>query len=85
MGTASSALLHYVVDTKASRFTVHAFATGLLSAMGHNPIIGIRKFTGDVDFNPESMRASEFRLTIQANLLSVLDDISDKDGARSNE
>jgi polyisoprenoid-binding protein YceI len=79
MGTASPALVHYAVDAKASRFTVQVFATGLLSAMGHNPIIGIRKFTGDVDFSPESMTASEFRLTIQANSLSVLDDISDKD------
>lgn len=27
----------YVIDGRASRFNVSAFATGLLAAMGHNP------------------------------------------------
>lgn len=60
-------------------FTVQAFATGILSAMGHNPKIGIRTFRGDVRFNPETLEASGFRLAIQAASLNVLDDVSDKD------
>lgn len=79
MDTAKTTLLHYVVDARASRFTVHAFATGMLSAMGHDPKIGIRTFSGEVDFNPESAEARRFRLSMQANSLGVLDDISDKD------
>ena len=79
METAKAALLHYVVDTKASRFIVRAFATGLLSAMGHNPRIGIRTFSGEVNFSPETAQAAAFRLTIKSNSLGVLDDISDKD------
>jgi polyisoprenoid-binding protein YceI len=77
--TAKTKLLHYVVDTRASRFTVQAFATGILSAMGHNPKISIRSFSGEVDFSPEAAEGSGFRLSIQANSLSVLDDVSDKD------
>jgi polyisoprenoid-binding protein YceI len=69
----------FVIDAKRSRFTVQAFATGILSAMGHNPIIGIRTFGGQVEFDSESMQASGFRLTIQSTSLAVLDDISDKD------
>jgi polyisoprenoid-binding protein YceI len=69
----------YVVDARRSRFTVQAFATGILSAMGHNPTIGIRTFAGQVRFDPEALRGSEFRLTVQAASLSVEDDISDKD------
>ena len=38
----------YVIDGRSSRFTVRAFATGLLSAMGHNPTIGIRDFSGEM-------------------------------------
>ncbi len=79
METAKAILLHYVVDARASRFTVQAFATGVLSAMGHNPRIGIRTFSGEVDFNAEAAQATGFRLSIKANSLGVLDDISDKD------
>lgn len=79
METAKAKLLHYVVDTKASRLTVQAFASGILSAMGHNPHIGIRTFTGEVDFNAETSLAGRFRLSIKTNSFGVLDDISDKD------
>ena len=79
MEIASTSLQHYVVDSRASRFTVQAFATGILSAMGHNPKIGIRAFSGEVDFSSETAEGSGFRLKMQANSLSVLDDVSDKD------
>ena len=79
METAKVALLHYVVDARSSRFTVQAFATGILSAMGHNPRIGIRTFSGEVDFNAEAVQASGFRLSMKSSSLGVLDDISDKD------
>ncbi len=69
----------FVIDARRSRFTVQAFAAGLLSAMGHNPIIGIRTFAGAVEFDPASMDAGGLRLTIQAVSLEVLDDVSDKD------
>jgi len=77
--TPRAGLLHYVVDTRASRLTVQAFATGVLAAMGHNPKIGIRSFSGEVDFNPELPEASGFRLSMQSNSFSVSDDVSDKD------
>jgi polyisoprenoid-binding protein YceI len=79
METAKATLLHYVVDARASRFTVQAFATGLLSAMGHNPRIGIRTISGEVDFSADAAQAASFRLTMKASSLGVLDDISDKD------
>lgn len=58
---------------------MQAFAAGLLSAMGHNPIIGIRGFKGEVNFSSEALQGSGFRLGIQAASLCVEDDISDKD------
>jgi polyisoprenoid-binding protein YceI len=76
---ARAGLAHFTIDPKASRFTVQAFASGILSAMGHNPKIGIRTFSGEVDFNPETIEASAFRLTVQSASLSVQDDVSDKD------
>jgi len=69
----------YVIDSRASRFTVQAFATGLLARMGHNPIIGIRDFSGEMQFNPDKLEAGGFRLVIKSASLSVQNDISDKD------
>jgi polyisoprenoid-binding protein YceI len=69
----------YVIDGKASRFTVQAFATGMLARMGHNPTIGIRDFSGEMTFNPDKLEAGSFRLLIKTASLSVQDDISSKD------
>jgi polyisoprenoid-binding protein YceI len=69
----------YVIDSRASRFTVQAFATGLLARMGHNPIIGIRDFSGEMQFNPDKLEAGAFRLAIKSASLTVQNEISDKD------
>ena len=69
----------YVVDGRASRFTVQAFATGMLARMGHNPTIGIRDFSGEMKFAPDKLEAGSFHLVIKSDSLSVQDDISDKD------
>lgn len=69
----------FVIDARRSRFTVQAFAAGMLSAMGHNPTIGIRTFSGEVDFDPDEPAAGPLRFTIQAASLEVLDDVSDRD------
>jgi polyisoprenoid-binding protein YceI len=69
----------YVIDSRASRFTVQASATGLLAMMGHNPVIGIRDFSGEMKFNPDKLEAGSFHLVIKSASLSVQDDISDKD------
>ena len=37
----------YVVDTRASQFTVQAFASGLAAAVAHSPKIAIRDWTGE--------------------------------------
>jgi len=76
---AKAGLAHFIIDARASSFTVQAFASGILSAMGHNPKIGIRTFGGAVDFNPETLEGGAFRLTVQSGSLAVQDDISDKD------
>ncbi|MGB8536897.1 MAG: YceI family protein [Acidobacteriaceae bacterium] len=69
----------YVIDSRASRFTVEASATGLLARMGHNPVIGIRDFSGETKFDPDKLEAGSFRLVIKSASLSVQNDISDKD------
>ena len=69
----------FTIDGRASRFTVQAFATGLLSAMGHNPTIGVRDLAGEVRFDPEQEHAGGLKLFIKSSSLSVQNDVSDKD------
>jgi polyisoprenoid-binding protein YceI len=69
----------YVIDSRASRFTVQAFATGMLARMGHNPTIAIRDFSGEMKFDPDKLQAGAFHLVIKTASLSVQDDISSKD------
>ena len=44
---------HYAIDPDMSRFTVRAFASGMLSALGHSPTLAVRDFTGKAEFSPE--------------------------------
>ena len=76
---AETTIDRFIIDSRTSRFTVRAFATGLLSAMGHNPTIGIRTFSGEMNFDPERVTASAFQLIITSSSLGVQDDISDQD------
>jgi len=69
----------YVIDGRFSRFTVRVSATGLLSAMGHNPTIGIRDFSGEMTFNPNKLEAGSLKIIFKSSSLSVQDDISAKD------
>ncbi len=71
-------MVRYSIDAKGSRFTVRAFAVGMLSAFGHNPTILIPDFRGDVQLS-SSLGDSSLRILIQSHLLTVTDDISNKD------
>jgi polyisoprenoid-binding protein YceI len=82
--TPEGATVHYVIQTKGSTFTVRAFATGLLSAFGHNPVISIPDFEGEIFVNPEAMEQSSLRIAIHSSSLTVIGDISEKDREEIN-
>jgi polyisoprenoid-binding protein YceI len=69
----------YHIDPAASRFTVRAFAGGMLSGMGHNPTFLARDVAGEAAFDPEAQRATLVRLKVGASSLTVTDSVSDKD------
>jgi polyisoprenoid-binding protein YceI len=80
MDEETSGLLRYEVDSARSKFTVQAFAGGLLAGLGHNPTIGIRDFSGEVQLpGPGTIAGASLRLVINARSLTVLDEIKDKD------
>jgi polyisoprenoid-binding protein YceI len=69
----------YAIDPDMSRFTVRAFASGMLAAMGHSPTLAIRDFTGDAEFAPESPDAAALHIKIKAGSLNLTNNVSDKD------
>src|ERR1700733_6958020 len=71
--------VHKTIDPAASRFTVRAFAAGLLSGFGHNPVIAIRDFSGEVNFAPDNLAASSVGMTINGGSFEVQNDVSEKD------
>jgi polyisoprenoid-binding protein YceI len=70
---------HYLLDKSASRFTVRAFASGMLSALGHSPTFAIRDFTGEVGFDSAAPEQASLRVRIRADSLEVTDEIKSKD------
>jgi len=74
-----SAIASYVVEAGMSRFTVRGFAGGLLSGLGHNPVVSIPDFAGDAHWDPGDPAKASLRLRIRATALAVQNDISDKD------
>jgi polyisoprenoid-binding protein YceI len=69
----------YTIDPAKSRFTVRAFASGLLSGLGHNPVIAARDFSGRIEFTPEAVEGASLTLIVRADSLAVQNDVSDKD------
>lgn len=79
VGTPQATTVRYSVESKGSTFTVRAFASGMLSAFGHNPTIAIPDFEGDVKWSSSTLEDASVRIVIKAGSLVVTGDISRKD------
>jgi polyisoprenoid-binding protein YceI len=73
------ATVRYALDPKVSRFTVQAYASGLFSSFGHNPVIAITNFSGEAKVTPETIEPASLLIKIPAASLEVASDVSDKD------
>ncbi len=71
----------YLIDSATSRFSVKAYAGGMLSAFGHSPTIAIRSFHGEARFRAEAPEQSTLELVIDASSLVVTSESSEKDRA----
>lgn len=79
MSVAVGQPIRYLTDLRTSRFTIRAFAGGMLSALGHNPIFAVRDYSGEVRFDPETGEGAALSLRIKAASLEVTNDVSSKD------
>ena len=71
--------IRFAIDAGASRFTVRAFAGGLLSALAHSPTIALRQFSGEARVDLANVEKSSLLVTADADSLTVIGDVPDKD------
>jgi len=71
--------VRYVFDKGVSRFTVQAFATGMLSVFGHDPTIAIRDYEGEVQFVPGTYDKALLRVSVNTATFEVLDEMKRDD------
>ena len=69
----------YRLDAGQSRFTVQAFAEGLFSSFGHDPLIAIRDFEGEAECAPDTLEAAKLGVKVRADSLVVTGDVKEKD------
>jgi polyisoprenoid-binding protein YceI len=80
VSTASaSAGERYIIDTRASQFSVQAFASGLVAAIAHSPKIAIRDWTGEVQVASGPVGNNSLKVRVKASSLEVLDELKETD------
>jgi polyisoprenoid-binding protein YceI len=72
-------MARYALDASSSRFTVQAFASGMLWAFAHNPMIAIRDFTGTLDFSRESPDKTALEIVVNPASMESTDSIRPAD------
>jgi polyisoprenoid-binding protein YceI len=72
-------VVHYRLVPEASTFTVQAFAEGLFSAFGHDPVIAIKDFTGEAQFVPGSFESASLIVKVKPNSLTVTNSEKERD------
>jgi polyisoprenoid-binding protein YceI len=75
----NAATVRYRIDAGQSRFAVQGSADGLLSMFGHDPVIAIRGFGGEVRFVPGTLESGSLSVLVQADSLAVVNKVSEKD------
>ena len=69
----------YRLVPEQSRFTVQVFAEGLFSAFGHDPVILIRDFSGELKFVSETFANASLSLSVNPNALTVVSEMKERD------
>jgi len=78
-------VIRYAIDKSASKFTVQAFAEGMLSFLGHSPTFAARDYDGVIECDPETGEGTAFTLNVKAASLELIDDLSSSDRHRITE
>jgi polyisoprenoid-binding protein YceI len=79
MTSPNATAIRYAIDPGVSRLTIRSFATGFLSAFGHNPVISVRSLIGTAQVADDTLDGAALHVAVKADSLRVENDINDKD------
>lgn len=71
----SMAVARYRLDASQSRFMVRAFSGGLLWFKGHDHLLAVRDFSGEVQLTPGAVSPASLQMTIRADSLVETRDV----------
>ncbi len=69
----------YRMDPGRSRFTVQAFAGGLLSFFAHSPTFVVRNFDGEVRLDSDTLASAAVNVIVRADSLELVDNVRPAD------
>lgn len=69
----------YRFDPSQARFTIQAFASGLLATLGHSPTFTVRDFSGEMRFEDGQIHGLALDLNVKAESLDLQDKVSAAD------
>ena len=70
---------NYSIDARSSQFRVHAFASGLISAVAHSPKFDIRGYIAEATAVPDKIESGNVRLTVNPNDLDLVDQVRESE------
>lgn len=65
----------YILDDSQGQFTARTYNSGLLKHYAHNHIFAVRRFSGDVRFDPAAPEPASLQISIDAASLESVDDL----------
>jgi polyisoprenoid-binding protein YceI len=71
--------MHYRLDPAHGRFSVHAFATGILSILAHSPTFAVRDFQGRVCLDDGAPGRMTFDIVVKPGSLILMDRVPPAD------
>jgi polyisoprenoid-binding protein YceI len=77
--TNETGVVRYRLVPEQSNFTVQAFAEGLFSVFGHDPVFAIKEFNGEVQFVLGSFESASLKMTIKADSIVLSSEVKEKD------
>jgi polyisoprenoid-binding protein YceI len=69
----------YTIDPKSSQFRVHAFASGLISAVAHSPKFDIRGYAAEATAVPSRLESGTLRLSVSPSGLELVDEVRESE------
>jgi polyisoprenoid-binding protein YceI len=77
--TKRNEVVNYNIDPRSSQFRVHAFASGLISAVAHSPKFDIRGYIGEAKAVPDKLESGSLRVTVNPSDLELVDQVRESE------